>query len=55
MSASGEPSGIEKDYTPTASHHFYRWVVEHPVAVDPDPQLQQHAHRHGWPIISLRV
>lgn len=33
MSAPGEPSGIEKNYTPTASHHFYRWIVEHPVAV----------------------
>lgn len=30
-------------------------LVEYPVAVDPDPQLQQHAHRHGWPIISLRA
>ncbi len=28
--------------------------VTHPVAVDPDPTLQAHAQRHGWPIISLR-
>ncbi len=28
--------------------------VEHPVAVDPDEKLTQHAQKHGWPIISLR-
>ncbi len=28
--------------------------VQHPVAVDPDPTLREHAHAHGWPIISLR-
>ena len=28
--------------------------VDHPVAVDPDAKLQSHAHRLGWPIISLR-
>lgn len=29
-------------------------VVTHPVAVDPDPTLQQHAMARGWPVISLR-
>lgn len=29
-------------------------IVDKPVAVDPDPILQQHAEQHGWPIISLR-
>lgn len=29
-------------------------LVENPVAVDPDQQLQQHAQQLGWPIISLR-
>ena len=29
-------------------------AVEHPVAVDPDDKLSGHAHRHGWPIVSLR-
>lgn len=29
-------------------------VVEHPVAVDADPILQQHARHAGWPLISLR-
>ena len=29
--------------------------VERPVAVDPDPQLEAHAHHHGWPVISLRT
>ncbi|RDH42390.1 HAD family hydrolase [Zooshikella ganghwensis] len=29
-------------------------TVEHPVAVDPDPQLTQIAEQRGWPIISLR-
>lgn len=28
--------------------------VDHPVAVDPDPQLRQTAESRGWPIISLR-
>lgn len=27
--------------------------VFRPVAVDPDEVLREHAHRHGWPIISL--
>ncbi len=29
-------------------------VVDHPVAVDPDDRLREHASRHGWPIMSLR-
>lgn len=29
-------------------------LVDHPVAVDPDPTLQATAEQHGWPIISLR-
>jgi HAD superfamily hydrolase (TIGR01490 family) len=29
-------------------------LVAHPVAVDPDDTLQQHAEMKGWPIISLR-
>jgi len=28
--------------------------VTHPVAVDPDPTLAAHAHKMGWPVISLR-
>ena len=28
--------------------------VEHPVAVDPDERLRQHAQKQGWPVISLR-
>ncbi|NKN33982.1 HAD family hydrolase [Marichromatium bheemlicum] len=28
--------------------------VEHPVAVDPDPQLRATAEARGWPVISLR-
>lgn len=28
--------------------------VDHPVAVDPDAELQLHAKRHGWQQISLR-
>jgi HAD superfamily hydrolase (TIGR01490 family) len=27
--------------------------VTHPVAVDPDDTLREHAQRHGWPVISL--
>jgi len=29
-------------------------LVEHPVAVDADPQLTAHAKENGWPAISLR-
>jgi len=29
-------------------------MVEHPVAVDPDDTLADHARARGWPIISLR-
>jgi len=29
-------------------------AVAHPVAVDPDEILLQHAGKHGWPVISLR-
>jgi len=29
-------------------------LVEHPVAVDPDPRLRRIARERGWPIISLR-
>jgi HAD superfamily hydrolase (TIGR01490 family) len=28
--------------------------VAHPVAVDPDPELEEQARRRGWPIITLR-
>lgn len=28
-------------------------LVTHPVAVDPDKKLEQHAHDQGWPVISL--
>jgi len=28
--------------------------VSNPVAVDPDPTLQAHAEKRGWPVISLR-
>jgi HAD superfamily hydrolase (TIGR01490 family) len=28
--------------------------VTHPIAVDPDEILRQHAKRHGWQVISLR-
>ena len=29
-------------------------LVDHPVAVDADPQLTDYARAHGWPLISLR-
>ncbi|MEQ1663340.1 MAG: HAD family phosphatase [Thiobacillus sp.] len=28
--------------------------VQHPIAVDPDPTLREHAEKCGWPVISLR-
>jgi len=29
-------------------------LVDHPVAVDPDDELRNHATEQGWPVISLR-
>lgn len=29
-------------------------IVDHPIAVDPDDALAQHAEKAGWPIITLR-
>ncbi|MCB6182537.1 HAD-IB family hydrolase [Leeia sp. TBRC 13508] len=29
-------------------------LVNHPIAVDPDATLAEHAEVHGWPVISLR-
>ena len=29
-------------------------LVDHPTAVDPDPELEKQAQNQGWPIISLR-
>lgn len=29
-------------------------LVEHPVAVNPDPTLAEHAQRLGWPVLDLR-
>ena len=29
-------------------------MVDHPVAVDPDDTLREHAKKHGWPVLSLR-
>ena len=30
-------------------------LVAHPVAVDPDETLAQHAETKGWPIVTLRA
>ena len=29
-------------------------LASHPVAVDPDDTLREHAQQHGWPILTLR-
>lgn len=29
-------------------------LVDNPVAVDPDPTLEQYAREQGWPVMSLR-
>jgi phosphoserine phosphatase len=29
-------------------------IVDHPVAVDPDDALREHAEARGWPTIELR-
>ncbi len=30
-------------------------LVDHPVAVDPDPRLREIARERGWPVVSLRT
>lgn len=47
----------EKAYFYSDSHNDLPLLslVNHPVAVDPDDTLKQHAQLHGWPVISLRV
>ena len=53
---------LENDYD-LADSYFYSdsmndvpllQQVTHPVAVDPDPNLQAEAQQRGWPVISLR-
>ncbi|MEW6613068.1 MAG: HAD family hydrolase [Pseudomonadota bacterium] len=53
---------LENTHHSLAGSHFYSdshndlpllREVEHPVAVNPDPQLREHAERAGWPILDL--
>jgi phosphoserine phosphatase len=30
-------------------------AVTHPVAIDPDPVLQEHAGARGWPVLTWRA
>ena len=47
---------LEGSYFYSDSHNDIPLLeeVSFPVAVDPDPQLQAHAERRGWPLLSLR-
>lgn len=47
---------LERSYFYSDSHNDLPLLkkVDHPVAVDPDPRLEEHARQAGWPIISLR-
>lgn len=56
-------AGLGHDWTHFRRSHFYSdslndlpllGRVSDPVAVDPDPTLDRHARRLGWPVISLR-
>ncbi len=55
--------GLGSSLDALAESHFYSdshndlpllEAVQHPVAVDPDPQLLQKARERGWAVISLR-
>ena len=41
-------------YSDSQNDLFLLERVNHPVAVDPDSTLRQHAESKGWPVISLR-
>lgn len=47
---------VEKSHFYSDSHNDLPLLskVDHPVAVDPDESLANHAREQGWPIISLR-
>ncbi|KAF3981173.1 MAG: HAD family hydrolase [Methylococcales symbiont of Hymedesmia sp. n. MRB-2018] len=47
---------LEDSWFYTDSHNDLSLLqrVDNPVAVDPDDKLREHAHKNGWPIISLR-
>lgn len=47
---------LENSYFYSDSHNDLPLLeqVTHPVAVDPDPALQNRAEQEGWPVISLR-
>jgi HAD superfamily hydrolase (TIGR01490 family) len=48
--------GFEQSWFYSDSHNDLPLLslVSHPVAVDPDDTLRDHATKHGWPIMSLR-
>ncbi|MDN5870223.1 MAG: HAD-IB family hydrolase [Nitrococcus sp.] len=48
--------GLSGSYYYSDSHNDIPLLerVCHPIVVDPDPELRQHAVQHAWPIISLR-
>lgn len=53
----GQPKRFEAIHFYSDSHNdlpLLNWV-DHPVVVDPDPQLRRHAQDEGWPVISLRA
>lgn len=50
------PETLKNSYFYSDSHNDLPLLslVDHPIAVDPDDILRQHAQFEGWPIISLR-
>lgn len=47
----GVPLRDSAFYTDSYSDLAVLEAVSEPVAVNPDPRLRRHAHRHGWPIV----
>lgn len=54
LESSGEALGGSYFYSDSANDIPLLDLVDHPVAVDPDPRLARYAEQKGFPIISLR-
>lgn len=54
MEGSGQTLDDSYFYSDSLNDMALLQAVDHPVVVDPDPQLKAEAQIRGWPIISLR-
>ena len=56
LQQAGDGFGLAGSYFYSDSHNDLPLLerVEHPVAVDPDAELEATARLRGWPVISLR-